>query len=88
MKLKTGFLIKEMAGKSYAVSMGKDYNGFKGMISLSGSAPFYFELLKTEQTMDSLAQSAVEKFGISKEEAIKDLEPFIKKLCDAGVIEG
>ncbi|MBQ9354543.1 MAG: PqqD family protein [Clostridia bacterium] len=87
MKLKKGFVLKKTAGRYVAVSMGDDYNGFMGMVTLSGTAPFYWELLKSEQTLDSLAESVTKEYDVTKEEAIKDLKPFIKKLLDAGILE-
>lgn len=87
MKLKKGFVLKKTAGRYVAVSMGDDYNGFMGMVTLSGTAPFYWELLKSEQTLDSLAESVTNEYDVTKEEAIKDLKPFIKKLLDAGILE-
>jgi len=88
MKIKSGFVLKKTAGRNVAISMGDDYNGFKGMVTLTGIAPFYWELLQTEQTMDSLAESAVKEYNISKEQALADLEPFIEKLKNAGIIDG
>lgn len=87
MKLKKGFVLKKTAGRYVAVSMGDDYNGFMGMVTLSGTAPFYWELLKSEQTLDSLAESVTKEYDVTKEEAIEDLKPFIKKLLDAGILE-
>lgn len=87
MKLKKGFVLKKTAGRYVAVSMGDDYNGFMGMVTLFGTAPFYWELLKSEQTLDSLAESVTKEYDVTKEEAIKDLKPFIKKLLDAGILE-
>ena len=87
MKLKKGFVLKKTTGRYVAVSMGNDYNGFMGMVTLSGTAPFYWELLKSEQTLDSLAESVTKEYDVTKEEAIKDLKPFIKKLLDAGILE-
>lgn len=87
MKLKKGFVLKKTAGRYVAVSMGDDYNGFMGMVTLSGTAPFYWELLKSEQTLDFLAESVTKEYDVTKEEAIKDLKPFIKKLLDAGILE-
>ena len=87
MKLKKGFVLKKTAGRYVAVSMVDDYNGFMGMVTLSGTAPFYWELLKSEQTLDSLAESVTKEYDVTKEEAIEDLKPFIKKLLDAGILE-
>lgn len=88
MKLKKGFVLKKVAERYVAVSMGNDFNGFNGMITLTGSAPFYWNLLKTEQTLDSLSESASLEFGITKKEAVSDLIPFLNKLSDAGIIDG
>ena len=87
MKLKKGFVLKKTAGRYVAVSMGDDYNGFMGIVTLSGIAPFYWELLKTEQTLDSLAESAEKEYDITKQEALEDIKPFIQKLLDANILE-
>ncbi len=88
MKLKSGLMLKKTGGIDVVVSLGEQHNDFKGIITLSGTGGFYWNLLKTEQTVESLVQSAVAEYDVKPEEAKADLLLFLDKLKEAGVLEG
>ena len=87
MKLKSGLVLRNIGGRDIAVSLGQPHNDFNGMITLSGPGSFYWELLKTEQTVESLVKAATEEYDVTPENAEADLLPFLEKLRKAGVLE-
>lgn len=87
MKIKEGFILREVANTIVVVPTGKAVEEFQGMITLSKSAKFVWELLQEDRTMEEIVNQLAEKYKIDFQRAKNDTERFIKKLKDAKVIE-
>ena len=88
MKLKYRFVIRDVAGKPVAVTIGADNAAFNGMVKLNDSAKFIFEKLNTEDvSIDELVAATVEKFGIDEATAKEAVEDFVAKLRAGNLIE-
>lgn len=87
MKRNENFLLRQVAGKQVVVPVGKAAAEFPGMITLNDTGAFLWELLQTEQTMDSLAAAVTEKYEVSAETALEDTKKFVEKLFSVGAIE-
>ncbi len=87
MKVKEGFILREIADTIVVVPTGKAVAEFQGMITLSKSAKFVWELLQEDITLEEIANQLVEKYKIDFQRAKDDAQGFINKLKDAKVIE-
>lgn len=88
MKIKEGFIMREVAGKYVVVPVGVGTDIFKGMIQMNGLGAFLWKKLKEEQTKESLIESVLENYEVSGEKAAEDIDKFIEKLTDAGILSG
>ena len=85
MKLKNGFVVREVAGKTVAVSVGG--GAFRGMITLNGTAAFLWDALQSDTNEDALAKKLTEAYEIDEVTAQKDVSVFLHKLREAGLLD-
>ena len=85
MKLKNGFVVREVAGKTVAVSVGG--GAFRGMITLNGTAAFLWAALESDTNEDALATKLIEAYEIDEATAKKDVAVFLHKLREAGLLD-
>lgn len=87
MKIKDGFMMREVAGKYVVVPVGAGANTFKGMIQMNGLGAFLWTKLKEEQTKESLTEAVLEHYNASPDQVETDVKKFLVQLLDAGVLE-
>ena len=58
MKLKNGIVTNSIDGESFAIATGEASKSFNGLIKNNPTAAYIFELLKTEQTEESIVKWA------------------------------
>ena len=78
MKIKEGFILRDVAGDMIAMPGGDiDLNG---MITLNETGAFLWKLLETETTVEALTAALMEKYSIDEETAKSAVEGFVAKL--------
>lgn len=87
MRIKEGFMMREVAGKYVVVPVGAGTDIFKGMIQMNGLGAFLWGKLQKEQTKESLIESVLENYEVSSDRAAEDIDKFILQLSDAGILE-
>lgn len=87
MKIRKGFVLREIADSIVVVPTGDLMKEFKGMINLNATGKFIWELLQEEMTIDQVADKLMERYGIDQEKAKQGAENFVKKLKEANVLE-
>ncbi len=84
MKIKEGYLLKEVAGNFVVVPVGNV--DFDGMISLNSTGVFIWKALENDISFDALLSVFLNEYNVDETTARKDLEAFIEKMKDAGLI--
>lgn len=88
MKIKKGFVVRDVAGNTVAVPTGDLVNEIKAIINLNETGKFTWELLQNEDlSIDEIAEKLVERYKIDKERAKLDTQKFIEQLQNANVFE-
>ncbi len=87
MKLKDGFLLKTVAGSKIVVPIGEASASFNGVITLSGSAAYLWEILQAGATEEELLEALLVEYNVERDYAAADLKRFIAKLQSAGMLE-
>ena len=80
MKIKEGFILRNVAGNNVVVPIGQATIDFNGMMSLNDTGAFLFGKLIEGISREDLIQEVVEAYGIEKELAEKDVDNFIEKV--------
>lgn len=87
MKIKDGFILRNVAGNNVVVPIGQATIDFNGMISLNDTGAFIFEQMLNEITRDELVQTVINEYGIDGELAQRDVDAFIEKIKGEDLFE-
>ena len=87
MKIKSGFVIREIAGQYMAVPVGERVNDLHGMIALNETGAFIWKLLEDEKTEEELARALTEEYEVSYEEALEAVREFRELMEKEQVLE-
>ena len=86
MKLKQGFLVKELAGEIIAVAVDPSLN-VNGTISLNKTAKTLWLALEEETDEDSLVKALLSEYEVDEALARKCTVDFVAKLRELGFLE-
>lgn len=86
MKIKDGFLLREVAGNTIVVPVGDDAVSFNGVITINETGKFLWELLDKGIEKEELLAKFLEEYQVSKEDAKEDIRAFIQELLDNGIM--
>lgn len=86
-KIKKGFMLREVSGSFVVVPVGVASKDFKGLITLNQTGAFLWKELLNGKTLDELKAALLNEYDVNEEIATKDCENFIKKLVDGGLVE-
>lgn len=87
MKIKDGFVLKEVAGQFIVVPVGEAVINFNGMLTLNKTGKFLFEALQEEKTTEELAEMLVGKYDIDRARALTDVREFVAALASNDILE-
>ncbi len=80
MRVKSGFMLREIAGQAVVVPLGERVVEFNGIITLSESGALLWSKMETEVSEDELVGHIVNEYDIDPETARKDIEEFIDSM--------
>lgn len=86
MKLKNGFILREVAGETVVVPSG-DTLDLNMMITLNETAAFLWKKLENETDVEELVKALFCEYEITEEDAKKHIMKFIETLNEHGFLE-
>ena len=86
MKLKKGFVLREVAGETVVVPVNAELN-FNGMITLNETAKVLWKVLENETDEDALVKAILGEFNVDEATAQNDVALFIQKLKGLDFLE-
>ena len=87
MKVREGFILREVGGQPVVVAVGPASEIFNGMVRLNATSAYLFEQLQEEKTEDDLVKAVTDKYEIDEETAREDVKAFVDILVKPGIIE-
>lgn len=78
MKIKEGFILREVAGDTIAMPGGNIE--LNGMITLNETGAFLWKLLETETTEEELTAAIIKQYSVDEETAKTAVHNFVEKL--------
>ncbi len=87
MKIKKGFLMREVAGENVVIAVGEAAIQFKGMIRLNPTGAFLWKLLETDTDEAAMVDAMLDAYETDKETAEKDIRAFIDAIRTAGLLD-
>lgn len=87
MKIKSGYLIREIAGAYVVVPAGEQVSEFNGLMTLNETAAFIWKILVDGADEDKLVSSLLEEYDIDETTARNDVKKVIELLKSYNVFE-
>lgn len=88
MKIKEGFLLREIVGSFVVVPIGQRVIDFNGLMSLNESgALLWSRLEKGVGLIEDLVELLCENYLVEADRAKEDIETFIHKIAERGLME-
>lgn len=86
MKIKEGFMLREVASQTMVVAIGEASKEFNGIIRLNSTGKFLWEKLQSDRTADELTDLMIAEYNIDKATAKDDINDFINTLKGADLL--
>ena len=87
MKIKSGYILKDVAGSNLIVPIGENLVDFSQMITINETGAFLFEKLQNGADIDELATAMTQEYDIDFDTAKADAEKFVALLSNEGMLE-
>ncbi len=86
MKIKDGFVLREVAGSCVVMNIGGELS-FNKMITLNETGTLIWKAVEEGLSPADIAKKMSEEYDISESDALIDVNAFIQKMSEIGVIE-
>ncbi len=87
MKIKDGYLLREVAGSHIVVPIGEGAMDFSGVISMNEVGAFLWSNMTEDTTKDNLLKAVLAEYDVEESVAKADIDDFIEKLKGADLVE-
>lgn len=88
MKIKDGFILREMLGQFIVVGEGLAQVNFNKMLTLNESAAYLWKEVKDREfTREDLVQLLLDRYDVSEEQAAADVDKLVDIWVEQGVAE-
>lgn len=88
MKIKSGFILRDVGGKSFVVAVGDRSREFKGMITLNATGKIIWKTLENDATVEDAVDAIMNACeGAPRDVVEADVKAFIDKLAGDNILE-
>ena len=87
MKIRKGFVLREVADHWFVLPVGQASVDFSGMISLNESGVLLWKMLEAGGDREAMCDALLDAYEVERAQALADVDAFITVLRDAGCIE-
>lgn len=86
MKIKKELIKRDIAGDTILVPVGKSVYDSNGLFVLNELGAFLWDRLPQAQDRNELLEAVLEEYDVTRDQAAADLDEFLGKLADFGII--
>lgn len=87
MKIKKGFVLRNVGGESVVVPVGEMSKAFHGMINLNETGAFLWEFFTEEHTVEEGIAALLAEYEATEDIVRKDVEAFVQTITANGFAE-
>jgi len=87
MKIKQGFILRQVADSWVVLPVGQACVDFNGMLSLNDSGALLWKALEQGGDREALADALLAEYEVERSVALADVDEFLAKLSKAGCLE-
>lgn len=88
MKIKQGFVMRDVAGQTVAIATGEASKSFHGMVKLNDTGAVIWNGIEKGLDEAEIAEQLAAGYDVEADQALKDVGSFIARMRDAGLVEG
>lgn len=86
MKIKDGFVLREVAGQAVVIAVGEASKAFHGMINLNATGKLVWQGIEQGLTEAEIVGKLVDQYDVTADKAQVDVHRMIEKMSTAGVL--
>ncbi len=86
MRIKKGFVLRDVAGQTMVVATGEASKSFHGIIKLNPTAKDVWLWLSEGKNENEISALVCEKYDVAEEQAKSDVRAMLKKMEEAGFL--
>jgi phage tail sheath gpL-like len=87
MKVKQGFVLRDVAEQTMVVATGDASRDFHGMIKLNATGKLIWEGVAAGKTAEQIANDLVAEYDVAPEVALQDTQAIITQMQENGFVE-
>ena len=87
MKIKEGYLLRQVAGSNIIVAVGDEAVNFDGIKTLNETGAFLWNQIEQGQDEEGMVKALMGEYEVDEETAKNDVQEFVKLLINNGLIE-
>ncbi len=87
MKIKDGYILKDVAGEKIVIATGEQKLNFNGVMTFNSVGADVFNMLDGTNSVEDIANKIAEDYGVSVERVKTDVENLIKKMKEHNLID-
>jgi hypothetical protein len=87
LKLKGDFVLREIAGETILVPVGRTALAFNGIITLNQTGIEIWKGLQEEKSREEILAALLEQFEVAADTAAEDMDAFLETLREHDLIE-
>ena len=87
MKIKKGFILRDMGEYSVVIASGETLKKYNCMITLNQSGKLLWKTLETGADFDQLLKTMLDEYEVDENTAKEHIQAFINKLQGAEILE-
>lgn len=87
MRLKDGFVLRDIAGSFMVVPVGKRTQEVPGVIALTESGAILWRRLEQGADEKDLVQALLDEYEVSADQVTADVRAFVEKAREQGLLE-
>ncbi|MBQ7572809.1 MAG: PqqD family protein [Clostridia bacterium] len=87
MKIKDGYILRDVAGVSFAVPVGSESVGNNKMITVNETGKFMWKILEKDVTREELLNKMLSEYDVDADVLNKDIDEFLNILRGDNLLE-
>lgn len=87
MKIKDGYILKEVAGSNIVIATGKQKLNFNGIMTFNSVGADVFNMLDGTNSVDDIVAKIANDYGVELERVKVDVENLIKKMKEHNLLD-
>ncbi len=87
MKIKNGFVMRELAGEYVGIALGDASKIFNGIIKLNDTGKIIWEMLSQGAAQDAIVEAILKEYNAEPSKVEADVARFIETLKGANILE-